>query len=111
MKGPFTGMRAWLVQRVSAVYLFLFVVFALAEFADAPSQWSYAAWRDWVLAPWVSVAVLLFFTALLLHAWVGLRDVILDYVHPTATRIVLLGSFAIAEIAVGASVLQAIVHG
>jgi succinate dehydrogenase / fumarate reductase membrane anchor subunit len=30
---------------------------------------------------------LIFFAALLLHAWVGLRDVVLDYVRPAAARV------------------------
>jgi succinate dehydrogenase / fumarate reductase membrane anchor subunit len=40
-----------------------------------------------VAHPLVSLATLLFFASLLLHAWVGIRDVIIDYVHPTAIRV------------------------
>jgi succinate dehydrogenase / fumarate reductase membrane anchor subunit len=34
----------------------------------------------------VSVATGVFFCALLAHAWVGVRDVIMDYVRPVAAR-------------------------
>lgn len=37
-----------------------------------------------------------FFAALLAHAWIGVRDVILDYVHPVAIRF-----FALAVLALG----------
>jgi succinate dehydrogenase / fumarate reductase membrane anchor subunit len=34
-----------------------------------------------------SIAATAFLGALLLHAWVGVRDVILDYVHPVGLRV------------------------
>ncbi len=84
-----TGLRAWFVQRIAAVYLGLFIVYLLVHFAvDAPG--SFEDWHAWMHQPGVSVAWILFFAALLLHAWVGMRDVVLDYVHHTALRLVVL---------------------
>lgn len=109
MTGPLSGSRAWLVQRLSALYLLGFLLYALVRLnADTPS--TYDAWRAWIIAPGGSVAVLLLFIALLLHAWVGLRDVILDYVHSLALRGALLGLTAMGEIAVGAWVLVIIIN-
>ncbi len=89
MKAIASGARAWLAQRLTAAYMLVFLVFALVRFAaDAPS--SYDAWRNWVGAGGMRVAIALFVAALLLHAWVGLRDVAMDYVHPLALRIALL---------------------
>lgn len=86
-------MRAWLVQRFTAVYMLGFSLFLLFHFAfDAPH--SYQAWRDWILGMPVLVATALFFVALLLHAWVGLRDVVLDYVKPLALRVGVLAVLA-----------------
>ena len=42
-----------------------------------------------------------FGAALLAHAWVGLRDVILDYVRPAALRLSLLGLLALALATLG----------
>jgi succinate dehydrogenase / fumarate reductase membrane anchor subunit len=103
MTGPFSGLRAWLVQRVSAVYLLCFILFLVAR--TASSSWSYASWHDFALAPGMQVGLLLFFAALLVHAWVGLRDVILDYVGPPVVRAIVLGAVAIAEAAIAAWVL------
>lgn len=86
MTKTLSGLRAWLVQRFTAVYMLGFTLFLLFHFAvDAPH--SYGAWRDWILDMPVRVATALFFVALLLHAWMGLRDVVLDYVKPLAPRV------------------------
>lgn len=86
MRKSVTGLRAWLLQRATAVYMLAFIVFFLAHFLrDRPR--SYGAWHGWMTAPGVSIAACVFFAALLLHAWVGLRDVVLDYVRPLALRL------------------------
>jgi succinate dehydrogenase / fumarate reductase membrane anchor subunit len=84
-----SGLRAWFLQRATAIYLILFTFFLLQHLIFcAPAD--QAAWQEWVAQPLVSLASLLFFASLLLHAWVGIRDVIIDYVHPTAIRITVL---------------------
>lgn len=100
MKKALYGLRAWLVQRFTAVYMLYFCMFALFHFAvDAPH--SYVAWRGWMTGMPVLIATALFFVALLLHAWVGLRDVILDYVKPLPLRLGVLAAlgFALAGLA------------
>lgn len=85
-EGTLAGLRAWLLQRLTAAYMIAFVIFVLAHFAiDAPK--SYEAWRAWMTRLEVSVATFIFFTALLLHAWVGIRDVVLDYLQPMIVRV------------------------
>ena len=94
MRKNFTGLCAWLVQRITAIYMLLFIVFFLAHFVVDPPH-SYQAWRGWIMSSSVSIVTAVFFAALLAHAWVGLRDVILDYIHGIAFRVgllVLLGS-------------------
>lgn len=73
-----TGMAAWLIQRLSAVYMALFMlIFAVALLLEPASD--FAAWRGLLSQPLASISTTMFFLALLLHAWVGGRDVILDY--------------------------------
>jgi succinate dehydrogenase / fumarate reductase membrane anchor subunit len=100
VKGPLTGLRAWLVQRLTAVYLLGFTLFLLAHLSRGAPVF-FEAWRSWVLSPGIRVAWVLFFVALLLHAWVGMRDVILDYVHPLAVRLALLAVVAAGLLATG----------
>ncbi len=89
MNYPLTGLRAWLIQRFSAIYLALFSLYLIIHFSFFPSE-SHQAWLAWLRHPLISLAWGLFFIALLLHAWVGLRDVILDYVRPLLARAILL---------------------
>ena len=79
------GLRPWLIQRVSAVYIALFVIYAIVTLASVGDV-SYLQWRDWLFHPFNTIAVGLFMIALLLHAWVGMRDIILDYLHNTLVR-------------------------
>ena len=89
MKKAVTGLGAWLVQRVSAVYMLFFIVFFLGHFIVDPPR-SYPAWRDWMMSSGVSIVTAVFFAASLAHAWVGLRDVIMNYVPQVAFRVCML---------------------
>jgi succinate dehydrogenase / fumarate reductase membrane anchor subunit len=83
------GLRAWLWQRVSAIGIALYVSFFGTVMLTRPPA-DYLAWRDFMSNRAVSLATALFFGALLIHAWVGARDVILDYVHGLWFRLLLL---------------------
>ena len=50
----------------------------------------YAGWHSWLADPLVNLATGLFVLSLLVHAWVGIRDIIIDYVHGFALRFVFL---------------------
>lgn len=92
------GLRAWVVQRISAVYLALYFVGALlAWIVQRPV--TFDAWRAWIAHPAVNIACVLFFIALTLHAWVGVRDVVMDYVRSAAARFVLLAVIAASLLA------------
>jgi len=83
------GLRNWIIQRVSAIYMGLFLIYLFLHiWFDAPRD--YAQWREWVSAVPVNSMLVLFVIALLLHVWVGMRDVILDYIHPLALRMLAL---------------------
>lgn len=105
MKKALTGLRAWIVQRFTAVYMLLFLVLALFQFAFDPPG-SYFAWREWITSPFPLVATVLFFIALLLHAWVGLRDVAMDYVRPVPLRMAVLGLLALVLAGLALWVMQ-----
>lgn len=105
MKRGHTGLRAWLVQRVSAVYMFFFIVFFLVHFAVDPPR-HFAAWHAWITSPATGIAATVFFAALLAHAWVGLRDVLMDYVHSIPIRVVLLATIGFGLTAMGVWVVR-----
>jgi succinate dehydrogenase membrane anchor subunit len=102
-----TGLRAWILQRISAVYLGVCTPVLLWRFLIAPPG-DYLTWRAWVALPWVSTGLLLYVSALIVHSWVGIRDVLIDYVHPLAIRITLLTLFGLMLLGSALWALQAI---
>ncbi|MEO8630779.1 MAG: succinate dehydrogenase, hydrophobic membrane anchor protein [Betaproteobacteria bacterium] len=105
MRKTVTGLRAWMVQRLSAVYMLLFILFSLIHFAVDPPH-SYRAWHGWMMRSSVSIFSAVFFAALLAHAWVGVRDVIMDYVHSVAFRVFLLAALGFGLTAAAMSVMR-----
>jgi succinate dehydrogenase / fumarate reductase membrane anchor subunit len=105
-------LKAWVLQRITAVYIGLFVLVLLGHLLAGPPA-DYQAWRAWVARPWVSIGLLLFTVALLLHAWIGIRDVLIDYVKPLVLRLSLLSLFGIAFVASGLWAAKAVflAHG
>ncbi len=100
------GMRAWLLQRFSAAYLALFVLAAVLWLATGGSA-DYSGWRALLGRPVVSVAFALFFLSLFFHAWVGIRDVLMDYVPNLKLRLLLL--VAVALLLMGLAVWSALI--
>lgn len=89
-----SGLRAWVVQRLTAVYIAAFVVVAIVAFASGAAT-RYDDWHALWSCTLVNVAAQLFVLALVLHAWVGVRDIALDYLHPTGLRLAFLGLYAL----------------
>ena len=102
-----TGLRAWILQRITALYLALYTLFLIGLFLLDPPE-SYDAWRTWFATPWTSVPLLLYALAILLHAWVGIRDVLIDYVHPLMLRLLLLTLFGLGLIGSGLWVMRVV---
>ncbi|MBK1703770.1 succinate dehydrogenase, hydrophobic membrane anchor protein [Halochromatium glycolicum] len=103
-----SGLKAWIIQRVSAVYLALFGLYLALVFAVAPPQ-DHLELAAWATSPWVAVGLLVFIPVLLAHAWVGIRDVLIDYVKPIGLRVALLSLMALLFLASGLWALQALI--
>jgi len=92
------GLRAWAMQRLSAIYMILFSGYAFITFITRDAS-NYDRWMAWVTHPFNNIAIGLFVVSLLIHAWVGSRDIIMDYVKPFAFRILKLALLALLLIA------------
>jgi succinate dehydrogenase / fumarate reductase, membrane anchor subunit len=87
--GAHYGLGNWLAQRISAVVMVLYTVFLLAVFAARRGPMDYAAWKALFTLGWMRVATLIFAVSLAWHAWVGLRDILMDYARPDSLRFAL----------------------
>ena len=86
--GAHYGLRDWLVQRASAVVMAVYaVVVGLWVLIDPPMN--QGAWKTLLTGGWMRVATFLFVVSLILHAWVGVRDIVMDYVKPAWLRLTL----------------------
>lgn len=94
------GLSEWLLQRMSAIYLGVFVVFISMRLTFWPIS-DYEHWRIWLDSPIVRITWLLAFTSLLVHAWIGMRSVFLDYLKSFRLRFVVSMIFATGLVASG----------
>jgi succinate dehydrogenase membrane anchor subunit len=86
--GAHYGFRDWLAQRVTAVVMAVYtIVFLFAFLAQRPAD--HAAWQAFFAQGWLRFATLIFFVSLFYHAWIGVRDVLMDYVKPVWLRLAL----------------------
>lgn len=83
------GLRPWIIQRISAVYIALYVIY-FAYILMATQPISDTEWRAWMTWPANTIATGLFVISLLWHSWIGIRDVVLDYVPNVVARMMLL---------------------
>jgi len=88
------GLRAWLLQRFTAIYLAAYLVSVLA-YSALRDSWSYSEWRAWLGQPGMGVGTALFALAILLHVWVGIRDILIDYIHAVWLRLLLMAASAL----------------
>ena len=86
--GAHYGLMDWLIQRLTAVVMIVYTVLVLGI-----ALWNggidYPLWAQLFAHAGFKLASFLFTVALLYHAWIGMRDIFMDYVKPAGVRLVL----------------------
>jgi succinate dehydrogenase / fumarate reductase membrane anchor subunit len=83
------GLSPWIIQRISAVIIAVFIIYFTATFLFA-NPLTATDWALWVARPVNNIGIALFLMAILWHAWIGIRDVVLDYIHNVVMRMLVL---------------------
>jgi succinate dehydrogenase / fumarate reductase membrane anchor subunit len=86
--GAHYGLKDWLAQRITAMVMVVYTLLWLA-IAVAHGGFDRALWQALFADLTFRVATMLFGLALLWHAWIGMRDIWMDYIKPTALRLAL----------------------
>ena len=86
--GAHYGLRDWLGQRVSAVVMVVYSV-GLAIYLLLQDHLGYDVWTGLFSSLAMRTFSLLFLLALFYHAWIGIRDIVMDYVKPASVRLVI----------------------
>ncbi|MEC4723872.1 succinate dehydrogenase, hydrophobic membrane anchor protein [Noviherbaspirillum sp. CPCC 100848] len=87
--GAHYGLRDWMGQRVTAIVMAIYTVILLVTFLSG-NNFSYEGWAGLFSHQWFKLATFVTFLSLLYHAWVGMRNIWMDYVTKSvAARLVL----------------------
>ena len=86
--GAHYGLRDWLVQRVTAVVMALFILFVAVYLLLQPEV-DYDAWTDLFSGNVMRSFAMLFLLCLFYHAWIGVRDIVMDYVRSASLRLLI----------------------
>jgi len=86
--GAHYGLRDWLSQRVTALLMTLFTLLVIVQVL-LPGEMGYDKWAAIFSHQWMKVLTFVVIISLLVHAWVGMRDVLMDYVKPVGARLAL----------------------
>ena len=87
------GMRTWLLQRLTAIYIAIYSLFLIIWIVNNVPV-NYASWYALFSHPLMIITTVIFYLSILIHAWVGVRDIMVDYVKPSSVRFVLLTGLA-----------------
>ncbi|HEX8740845.1 MAG TPA: succinate dehydrogenase, hydrophobic membrane anchor protein [Casimicrobiaceae bacterium] len=87
--GAHYGGWDWLVQRATALVMLVYTVlfFGIVLWNGGLG---YAVWKSLFANGAFRVATFVFMIALLYHAWVGARNVLMDYAKPIGLRLALM---------------------
>jgi succinate dehydrogenase / fumarate reductase membrane anchor subunit len=80
------GLKDWLIQRVTAVYFAVYVLF-LFSFLLLHCDLNFEQWHALFANPVFQIATAIGLLALTLHAWIGIWTVTTDYIKCTAIRL------------------------
>lgn len=105
VSGAHYGLRDWLAQRATAVVMLVYTLLLLMALVMLP-KFDYWHWKALWSLPLMQYSTLLFMAALLLHAWIGVRNIFMDYIKDAGLRLVLYVLVILALIAYGAWSVQ-----
>jgi succinate dehydrogenase / fumarate reductase membrane anchor subunit len=86
--GAHYGLKDWLAQRITAIVMALYTIVLLIAFLTG-SNFSYDGWAGLFAQQWFKIMTFVVFVALFYHAWVGVRDIWMDYVKSVSVRLTL----------------------
>lgn len=76
--GAHYGTRDWLAQRVTAIVMAIYTVILLVVFLTG-DDFGYQGWAGMFAQQWFKIATFVTILSLIYHAWVGMRNILMDY--------------------------------
>ena len=85
--GAHYGLRDWLAQRVTGLLMALFTIILLAQVLLTKGPIGYDKWAGIFHGQCMKFLTFVVIIALLYHAWIGIRDIWMDYIKSVALRL------------------------
>lgn len=82
------GVHDWLLLRATAIIMTLYVLYILG-FIVMSGPLTYDIWRGFFASNFTKVFTLLTLFSILVHGWIGMWQVLTDYIKSVAMRLVL----------------------
>ncbi|MDH3288312.1 MAG: succinate dehydrogenase, hydrophobic membrane anchor protein [Betaproteobacteria bacterium] len=86
--GAHYGLREWLAQRITAVVMAIYTLLLVLVFVRVPVV-DFWHWQALWKLPVMRYATVLFLLSVYYHAWIGLRDIFMDYIKDPGLRLAL----------------------
>jgi len=86
--GAHYGLRDWMAQRATSLLMAIFTVVVVAQVLFG-GPLDYYRWAAIFSAQWMKVLTFVVIVSLMVHVWVGMRDIWMDYVKPVVARLAL----------------------
>lgn len=86
--GAHYGVRDWLIQRITAAVMALYCVL-LAGYLLLQPHLDYDVWTGLFSSQLMRSFTLLFLLSLYYHAWIGMRNIVMDYVRQDGMRLLI----------------------
>src|SRR5437016_12817853 len=86
--GAHYGLKDWLAQRITAIVMAVYTIVLLLAFLTG-SNFSYDGWAGLFAQQWFKMMTFVVFVVLFYLAWVGVRDIRMDYVKSVSVRLAL----------------------
>lgn len=97
------GIHDFLLVRATAIVITLYIVYMVVFFATA-GELTWVLWTGFFASAFTKVFTLLTLFSILIHAWIGMWQVLTDYVKPLAIRMIL-------QLAIVVTLLVYVIYG
>jgi len=106
--GAHYGLRDWLAQRLTGALMAVFTLIVLARVLLASGPIGYNTWAGIFSPQWMKALSFAVIVALIWHAWIGVRDITMDYVQVVSVRLAVQVLAVVWLLACGGWALQAL---
>ena len=80
------GLSDWILQRATALVLVLYTLIIIVNLAVVELH-DFASWKGIFESVWMKLLSIVAAISLIYHAWVGIRELWMDYIKPVGIKI------------------------